>query len=188
METLTRAKYMVYIDVERCTGCRSCEIACAVEHSATKTLYGAVMEKPRPKPRIQVFKVEKLNVPMRCLHCANAPCVQVCPVGAMHYTEEGLVVVDDIKCIGCSLCSLACPIGHPVVDSETGKAIKCDFCQDRLRRGLPPACVEACPVNALVFGETEEVMEAVKRRGAEMFAKARLLSQEILSKHPMFHV
>ena len=183
-----RTKYMIYIDVERCTGCCSCEIACAIEHSATKTLYGAVMEKPRPKPRIQVFKVGELNVPVRCLHCTNAPCVQVCPVNAMRYTEEGFVVVDDVKCIGCSLCSLACPIGHPMVDPETGKAIKCDFCQDRLRRGLLPACVEACPVDALVFGGIEEVMEAVKRRGAEMFARARLSSQEILSKHPMFHV
>jgi carbon-monoxide dehydrogenase iron sulfur subunit len=177
---------MIYVDVERCVGCLSCMIACAVEHSATKNLYTAIAEKPTPKPRIKVYNVAGVNVPMRCLHCASAPCIEVCPTGAMHRTEEGFVVVDYSKCIGCGLCSLVCPIGHPIVDRELGKIVKCDFCVDRVRAGKKPACVEACPVGALIFGETEEVMEYIRRRQAEAIAKARILAHEVLSTHPFF--
>jgi len=176
----TRAQYIIYIDYERCTGCRSCEIACAVAHSATKSIYTAPREKPRPKPRIRVFRVGELNVPMRCLHCANAPCVRVCPTGAMHYTDEGFVVVDEAKCIGCGLCTLVCPIGHPYVDPETGKAVKCTFCYKRIREGKLPACVEACPVDALIFGKTSEVLEEVRARKASVLAQAYLLGRDIL--------
>ncbi len=167
MLSVSKAKYMIYVDTERCVGCRSCEIACAVEHSATKNLFTAIREKPLPNPRVLVLHHENVNVPLRCLHCADAPCTRVCPSGAMHYTPEGFVVCDEAKCIGCGLCSLACPIGHPEVSTATGKVIKCDFCYHRVREGREPACVEACPTGALIFGTTSEVLEEIRRRAAK---------------------
>jgi len=153
------------VDPSRCVGCRSCEIACAVEHSESRNLFGAIFEDPFPRPRTKVVVADRLLVPMRCMHCDPAPCEQACPTGAMHRTEEGFVVADREKCIGCRTCLLACPFGHPSYDS-TLKVIKCDHCVERMRKGLPPACVEACPTGALRFGRAEDLLYEEKRKKA----------------------
>ncbi len=142
-------------------GCRSCEIACAVEHSLTKNLFTAIFEKPRPVPRIRIVVVDEFYVPIRCQHCRDAPCIAVCPTKALHKTDEGFVVVDPVKCIGCLMCVLACPFGHPRYSDELGSIVKCDFCVNRVRKGLVPACVEACPTGALRFGKLEDIMKEV---------------------------
>ncbi len=184
LQALTAAPYMIYVDVDRCMGCRSCEIACAVEHSMTKQLFTAIMEKPLPKPRITVLHVDGLNVPLRCQHCRNPPCVQVCPTGAMYQTREGFVLVEEAKCIGCGMCSMACPFGHPQVDPETGTVYKCDFCIERLKQGRLPACVEACPTGALVFGTVKEVLRYARGKAAHRFLLARRAAEELLPQVP----
>lgn len=158
-------EFLIYVDPSRCVGCRSCEIACAVEHSLSKSLYASIFEDPRPKPRTSVVVADSIYVPMRCMHCDPAPCVEACPTGSMHRTDEGFVISDPSKCIGCRTCLLACPFGHPSY-SRAGKVIKCDHCVDRFRVGLPPACVEACPTGALRFGRAEELLMEEKRRRA----------------------
>jgi len=161
----TIPEYLIYVDPSRCVGCKSCEIACAVEHSSSKTLYGAITEFPLPRPRTKVVSADGIYVPMRCMHCDPAPCVEACPTGSMHRTEEGFVVSDPRRCIGCRTCLLACPFGHPSYSSEN-KVIKCDHCVDRVRAGLPPACVEACPTGALRYGRTEDLLDEEKRKRA----------------------
>jgi len=95
-------------------------------------------------------------VPKLCNHCANPPCVQVCPVGATFITPDGVVLVDDQYCIGCRYCIQACPYGARYMHPEKHVAGKCTFCYHRLVKGLVPACVEVCPTGARVFGEVEK--------------------------------
>ncbi len=160
-------EYVIFIDPERCMGCKACEVACAVEHSISKNIFGAVREKPKPRPRIRVVTVDNLfYVPMRCQHCKDAPCINVCPTKALRRTEEGYVVLNENLCIGCLMCALACPFGHPRYNADTKTIVKCDFCIDRVREGRLPACVEACPTGALRFGRLEELLRDVTEKKA----------------------
>ena len=93
-----------------------------------------------------------------CNECENPVCVKACPTGAHHKrTEDGLVVIDTEKCIGCGMCAKACPYGSPVLDKAPWKIRKCDGCVARTSKGGMPVCVEACPERALEFGDIEEL-------------------------------
>lgn len=94
-------------------------------------------------------------VPKLCNQCDNPPCVQVCPVGATFKTEDGVVLVDENRCIGCRYCVQACPYGARFIHPETQTAQKCTFCYHRITKGLLPACVEVCPTQARIFGDLE---------------------------------
>ncbi len=174
--SLSPSDYVIFIDPARCMGCKACETACAVEHSLSKNIFGAVLEKPLPIPRIRVVTIDGLlYAPMRCQHCRDAPCMNVCPTKAIHRSREGFVILDPNKCIGCLMCVLACPFGHPRYDPDTKTVVKCDFCIERIRSGKVPACVEACPTGALRYGRLEEFLEELAA------AKAR----EMVSGKPM---
>lgn len=151
---------VIFVDPEKCMGCKSCELACATEHSLSKVLFNAILERPLPKCRIRVVTVNGLlHVPMRCQHCKDAPCMNVCPTKALERTAEGYIILSPEKCIGCVMCVLACPFGHPLYDPNTKTIVKCDFCIERIRANKLPACVEACPTGALKFGRLEEFLE-----------------------------
>lgn len=108
----------LFVRPELCTGCKTCEIACAVEHSRSKTLLGAIMEQPPPHPRIYVEAVTKshantLKMPMTCRHCDPSPCIAACIPKAM-YRAEGDVVTNvggAQECIACGMCVMMCPFG-----------------------------------------------------------------------------
>ena len=156
----------IVVNVDHCLGCRSCQIACAVAHSRSKTLVGALAEEPRPMPRVTVEAVEGLAVPLQCRHCEDAPCMTVCPTEAIHRpTPDGPVLIEQERCIGCRLCLVACPFGVMALSRDGRAMIKCDLCVDRLAEGALPACVEACPVHALEYREVDEVA-AVRRKAA----------------------
>lgn len=194
-------KYAMAVDLERCQGCRACTEACKIENNTARGVFW-----------MHVFRLEtgeypdtKMSfLPRPCQHCDNAPCVKVCPVGARFKREDGLVLTDPDRCIGCRYCELACPYGvnyfnwdkpeklqyldfdHPGVESVTGGVIppyknpdldllygdeqkrtaggghlkgvmeKCTFCVHRIDKGLDPACVTTCPVQALVFGDIDD--------------------------------
>jgi len=97
--------------------------------------------------------VRTFFVPKLCNHCAHPPCVQVCPVGATFATEDGVVLVDSERCIGCRYCIQACPYGARFFNPRTRTADKCTFCYHRVVKGLLPACVEVCPTQARIFGD-----------------------------------
>ena len=96
-------------------------------------------------------------VSVACNHCSNPACVKVCPTGAMHKDDRGMVTVDDQRCIGCGYCALSCPYRAPKVDREAGHSAKCDGCGARVAEGKRPICVEACPLRALDFGEVDDL-------------------------------
>ena len=143
----------IFVRLDRCVGCHTCEIACAVEHSQSKTLFSAISEHPVPKYRLYVEWVppdRKLSI--LCRHCEDAPCVHACISGAISRTPEGAVITDEDKCIGCWTCVMVCPYGVIGRHLETHKAYRCDRCPDL----DVPACVSACPTNALVYRTVEE--------------------------------
>ena len=163
----------VFVNPERCIGCRQCEVACAFEHSESHDPFLAIFEDPLPRPRIHVEAGPWLNTsfPNRCRHCDPAPCHQVCPTAAIYRDDdEGLVLIEPRKCITCAMCAMVCPFDavtfHVQADGVPARvvAIKCDGCVDRVRRGEEPACSEVCKVDALVFGELNDLVKSGRLR------------------------
>jgi carbon-monoxide dehydrogenase iron sulfur subunit len=147
----------IFTAVERCVACKSCEVACVVEHSPEKSLFSALFANPRPHPRVRVEAAGAFSYPSRCQHCEEPACVAACPTGAMaRDVRTGAVISDADKCIGCWMCVMVCPFGGVSADPVTRKAFKCDRCPDRTPIGLDPACVAACPTKALHFATPEE--------------------------------
>ena len=160
----------IFTLIEKCVACKSCEIACAVEHSPSKTLFGALGQDPRVKQRVRVENVGAFSYPSRCQHCEEPSCVAACPTGAMSRdAATGTVTSDSQKCIGCWMCVMVCPFGGVSADPIGKKAIKCDRCPERTAVGQDPACVSACPTKALLYLTPEE-MSARQRRTAALSA------------------
>jgi carbon-monoxide dehydrogenase iron sulfur subunit len=153
-------KGMIVVRVDRCLGCKSCELACAVEHSESKELLKALNEKPKPRKRVSVEQGDGFVVPLQCRHCEDAPCIGICPTKALHRADkDSPVVIDEDLCIGCKWCILACPFGVITLDDENRVITKCDQCFQRVERGETPACVASCPTGALDFKSLAEVLK-----------------------------
>jgi Fe-S-cluster-containing hydrogenase component 2 len=135
----------IIADPVKCIGCRTCEVACVVSHQENQDC--AAITPQVFSARIRVVKGGSFTTAVTCHHCEDAPCANVCPVGAISRVS-GAVYVEQSLCIGCKSCMLACPFGAMQVSLEASKvqALKCDLC---LHRENGPACVEACPTQAL---------------------------------------
>jgi carbon-monoxide dehydrogenase iron sulfur subunit len=167
---------------ERCTACRTCELACALAHVGTDDLAEAIRR--GAKPRIYIEPAGPLAVPLQCRHCDDAPCITVCPTGALWRAGEAEpVLVNQQRCIGCEFCVQACPFGVivlrksavPGAPDGVRAVIKCDLCQTRLSQGLQPACVSSCPVAALGFEEVDEQARRARTTTAARTATAENL-------------
>jgi anaerobic carbon-monoxide dehydrogenase iron sulfur subunit len=163
----------VFINPERCVGCRQCELACLVEHSQSKDLVGALYEKPVPRRFILATPGlhQNTSFPSKCRHCNPAPCQQSCPTGAITRNNEmDIVLIDGNKCITCGMCAMVCPFDvityFPSAKVKSGKtvAVKCDNCIERQKKGRQPACVETCKVGALQFGDVNELAKKARSR------------------------
>ncbi len=163
----------VFVDPQRCIGCLQCEFACAVEHSHTRDPVAALGEVPVPRKRVHVQAGPRANTafPNKCRHCDPAPCLQVCPTGAIYRdVEHDAVLIDTGKCIACAMCAMVCPFDvityHALTNGAAPHtvAVKCDACIARQLDGRIPACVEVCKVGALRFGEINEIVAAGQRR------------------------
>lgn len=166
-----------FIDVSRCTGCRTCSVACADKNGTPpgqdfrrviEFEGGSWKADKNGAWRQDVFAY---YVSIGCNECADPACVKVCPTKAHHKrAEDGLVLIDESKCIGCGLCSKACPYGVPQLNTKKRKMTKCDACLDRTTKGLNPVCVESCPERAIEFGD----IEALRRTHGTLAAIAPL--------------
>ncbi|MBL6928477.1 MAG: 4Fe-4S dicluster domain-containing protein [Rhodospirillales bacterium] len=161
---------VIAVHVDRCVGCKTCELACAVERgSEGKTLLSAVREAPQPQARVRVEGAGGVSFAIQCRHCADAPCLDACLTGALaRDAESGLVRVNDDRCIGCWTCVMFCPYGVIFPWPERKLALKCDRCMHM----ESSACVDSCPTQALEIVNVEKLADAYaeKRRSAAMAA------------------
>lgn len=148
----------------RCTGCKTCELACKDYKDLSKDVaYRKVYDYEGGTwapagDGTYTTSAFIYHMSIACNHCENPACAHVCPTGAMHKeSDTGLVLVDATKCIGCGYCHMACPYNAPKVDREKGHSVKCDGCKSRVTQGKRPICVEACPLRALDFGSVERL-------------------------------
>jgi Fe-S-cluster-containing dehydrogenase component len=173
-------RYGMVIDLKRCYGCYACVMACKVKnHTPPGVFWSRILKGERGTFPNTVRQA----LPVLCMHCEEPSCMEVCPTGATQKLDNGIVIVDQDKCMGCKACIMACPYGarysvekwesyfpdglqlSPYEEfakqawekkSGVGVATKCDFCRDRLDESREPACVEACPANARTFGDLDD--------------------------------
>ncbi|MDR7523680.1 MAG: 4Fe-4S dicluster domain-containing protein [Armatimonadota bacterium] len=171
----------ILIDIARCIGCRSCEGACKEAHGfppgASSDLgvrawtYVRVQRIPRPVPHLTLGEASTMQrtYKVQCMHCDDPACASACPVAALRKTPSGPVTYDAGRCIGCRYCMLACPFQVPRFDWQSPLPViaKCNLCAERLARGERPACVAACPAEALSFGPRPAMLAEAARRIAE---------------------
>lgn len=152
----------ILVDITKCIGCRSCEQAC-------KQIHGFPMETEAKLSATALTVVEERGdrfVRRMCMHCEDPACASACLVGALRKTGFGPVTYDAAKCIGCRYCLVACPFGVPRYEwTKLAPYVKkCDMCASRQANGQPPACVEACPVQASIVGDRDQILEEAERR------------------------
>jgi carbon-monoxide dehydrogenase iron sulfur subunit len=173
----------IIIRVERCLGCKSCEIACATAHSSSKELARAVQAGEKPGTRVMIEAYGQKPVPVHCNHCDDPACMLVCPTGAIQRSAEGEpVLIDGERCIGCKMCVQACPFGVITINPGGKGVLKCDLCVERLANGDQPACVAACPTRALVFTEERSAGGEKRKRTAAQIVEAAAQGQKEASK------
>lgn len=179
---LSENRIGILVDTDVCVGCRHCEWACRTAHNLPagelETYSDDTVFKEYRRPDnnsltiVNEFKNGKnpllpVYVKVQCMHCEKPACVSACIVGALTKREDGSVVWNDDKCIGCRYCMVACQFQIPTYDYD--KSIdphiwKCDLCSERRSRGQLPACVDICPNEALIFGKRSEVLRIAKNR------------------------
>jgi DMSO reductase iron-sulfur subunit len=156
-------------DIERCIGCFGCEVHCKLEHDLP--VGPRLVRVMQVGPKVVGGKLKTVFVAMRCFHCEKPVCVSVCPTEAMQKRQDGIVFVDEGTCIGCKTCIEACPYGAPQFNPKTKKVVKCDYCKDRVDRGLWPACATKCSAKALYFGDINELSTIQRQRRAREIAE-----------------
>lgn len=140
------------LDLNKCVGCKGCEIACLNEHHFDQVHYRRVIDIVKDKRGLKFLS-------LACNHCVNPECIRVCQKQCFYKRRDGIVLHRPQHCNGCQSCVAACPFQVPKVNKRTHKVSKCNFCVERIDKGLAPACVDACVVGALQTVDLSEQME-----------------------------
>lgn len=148
-------RYAMLIDLRRCIGCQACTVSCHIENAAPLGKFRTIVSQYEVEDET-TGDLSTFFLPRLCNHCDNPPCVPVCPVQATWQQEDGIVVVDSDRCVGCAYCVQACPYDARFINEHTQTADKCTFCTHRLEAGLLPACVESCVGGARIIGDLND--------------------------------
>ncbi len=154
-------RHLILVDLDRCFGCFTCEVACKQENDSPKS---RLIHVETTIPTRISRNVRTYYIPRLCLHCRRPSCLIVCPVKAISKRKDGIVLVDEKKCIGCKYCVWACPYGLMQFNSEKEVAEKCTMCTQRIDNGLEPACVRNCPAKALRLSDENSIAELIQGR------------------------
>ena len=180
-------QYAFYFNASACSGCKACQVACKDKNNLPIGIlyrrvfhYGGgswVAENGFQVPN----NIFAYSVSTACQHCQNPVCLQVCPAAAISKRKDGVVLIDQAKCIGCRYCQWACPYGAPQFREDLGVMTKCNFCEDLLAEGTNPACVDTCPMRALEFGELSDLQAKYGRLNEiEPLPKANITSPSLV--------
>lgn len=162
---------VLYIDYQKCTGCRLCELVCAVSHDG-------ISNPARSRIKVMKWEAEGLYIPMSCQQCVDAPCMNVCPVKAISRDElMARVMVDYDKCIGCRSCVAVCPFGAMSFNRMDKRVIKCDVCDG------DPQCVRFCEEKAVDYVDADDVSIQKKRDAASRVSRAGKQAAVLTAQH-----
>lgn len=155
-------QYGFFINSKICSGCKTCAMACKDKHDLEvgrnfRRVHEVAGGDWVKKGTAWCSHVFAFYLSISCNHCAKPACVAACPTGAHHKGEHGVVKIDRDKCIGCRQCEQACPYDAPQYHAKAEKMTKCDCCQADVEQGQTPACVLACPMRAMAFGEISQL-------------------------------
>jgi tetrathionate reductase subunit B len=154
-------KHSLVIDYELCWGCRTCEVACHQEYDFQRKFIRIREEGPK---RVG-DKFEYYHRPNVCRHCDDPACAEACPEEAITKREDGIVVLDSEKCMGCQSCVEACPYSAISFDETNQKALKCNLCYHRVDQGLIPACADnVCLAHCIYFGDPADIEEQINKK------------------------
>jgi anaerobic dimethyl sulfoxide reductase subunit B (iron-sulfur subunit) len=153
--------YAFTFDATFCSGCKACQAACKDKNNLPLgVLWRRVIEVAggtwQQNGEAWTNTVFAYNLSISCNHCVHPKCAGICPTGAYDVRDDGIVLLDTEKCMGCGYCAWGCPYGAPQYNPDAGTMTKCNFCFDDLEQGLPPACVAACPMRVLDYGESTD--------------------------------
>lgn len=172
-------QYGFYIEIDKCAECHACEVACK---SVNNVELGIQWRRVTKVWSGKFPNVTSASISLACMHCGDPACEAVCPTGAIKKrAEDGIVVVDRTKCIGCHSCAMACPFGVPQYGKD-GTMQKCQLCVERLQAGKKPACEWTCPSGALHAGPLDELAKLAQQRSAQKIAGATIPSVLISNK------
>ncbi len=179
-------RFAIVLDTRRCIDCKACTVACKAENRVplgAENHRNWVTEEPL---RGSYPNLGQSFTPGQCMHCANTPCERVCPTGATGVNADGIVTVEEKKCIGCKYCMTACPYNARFYNEAIEAVDKCTFCAHRVYEGRVPACVETCPTKVRVFGDLNDPKSEV----AMLLAKHnyRVLKPEMGTKPFLFYL
>lgn len=164
-----KKSWVMLIEEDKCVGCFGCMVACKAENEVPDGIFrNWVVEYSKGKFPDLFVKFQ----PQQCNHCDNAPCIRACPTGASFKREDGIVRIDERRCIGCKLCIAACPYDARYLHEEKGVVNKCTFCVQRLDYGIKhnnlenflPACVETCVAGVRTFGDLNDKNSLVYKK------------------------
>ena len=168
-------RYGLVFDLDRCTGCLGCIVACKSENNLEKgsgirvdTIGGAHPDTPKGKyPNLSMY-----HLPVPCMHCDDPPCMDACPEEAIYKRQDGIVLVDEEKCTRCQVCSDACPYNVITHNPDKDVVWKCTLCQHRIDQELEPFCVICCEDEAMFFGDINDPESEISRLIAKKDAHA----------------
>jgi tetrathionate reductase subunit B len=184
-------RYAMVVDLRKCVGCQACTVGCSIENqtpigqfrTTVKQYEVSLIDGSKITKEIKSFMLPRL-----CNHCENPPCVAVCPVQATFQREDGIVMVDNSRCVACAYCVQACPYDARFINEETLTADKCTFCAHRLEKGLLPACVETCVGGARVIGDLKDPSSEINRLLTENKNDIKVLKPEENTLPHVFYI